>query len=139
MAIKEIWPEDKPISLRVSATDYREDGIDVNEMVEIVNMVRKYIDIIHVSSGGVEAAPIRTFPGYQVKLAEIIKRECGLPTIAVGLISHIDQVEEILNNERSDLVALGRELLRSPYWVLNAAHENGIEVDFPAQYKRAFK
>jgi len=95
--------------------------------------------MVHVSSGGVVPASIQLYPGYQVALAESIKRECSIPTIAVGLISNEEMVEEILGNQRADLVALGRELLRNPYWVLQAAHNHREQIDYPIPYEQAFK
>lgn len=136
-SIKEVWPEEKPIGLRVSADDYTEGGIDKNEMVKIVNLVKKYIDIVHVSSGGVVSARIDLFPGYQVSHCETIKRECNTPTIAVGLIKDYDQIEEIIANNRADLVALGRAILRNPYLVLNMAYEKDLKYS-PKQYERGF-
>ena len=137
--INEVWPLSKPISLRVSASDYAEGGIDVNEMVNIINLIKNKVDIIHVSSGAVVDTQIKTYPGYQVKFAEYIKDNCQIPTIAVGLIENSDMVEEILENERADMVALGRELLRNPYWTLQVAKKSGIEIEFPKQYERSFK
>lgn len=136
--VREVWPQDKPVLLRVSASDYTEDGIDINEMVKIINVVKDYVDLVHVSSGGLVSVPIKVYPGYQLHFSEIIKKECNIPTIAVGLITTIEQVEEILNNNSADLVALGRELLRNPYWVLNTARSQKINIDMPEQYKRAF-
>lgn len=137
-AVTEVWPKEKVISLRVSSEDYKAGGMTGDEMVKIINIVKPYIDIVHVSSGGLVPADIKAYPGYQIKLAELIKIHCKIPTIAVGLITDVNMVEEILSNERADLVALGRELLRNPYWVLNAAKTKGIDIDFPIQYKRAF-
>ncbi|MDD2447667.1 MAG: NADPH dehydrogenase NamA [Tissierellia bacterium] len=136
--VKEVWPDDKPISLRVSADDYTEGGIDKAEMIKIVNLVKEDIDIVHVSSGGVVSAKIDTFPGYQVTHAETIKKMCNVPTIAVGLIKDYDHIEEIVANGRADLVALGRALLREPYLVLNMAYEKGVDISFPRQYERGF-
>lgn len=138
-SVHDVWPNDRPIILRVSASDYVKDGIDVHMMRDIVNQIKDLIDILHVSSGGLVLAPINLFPGYQVKFAEYLKEETGLPTIAVGLITNIEQVEEILGNNRSDLVALGRELLRNPNWVLNNAKLNDVRIQYPAQYLRAYK
>lgn len=137
--VMEVWPKEKPILLRVSASDYAEGGIDIDEMVKIINLVKHYVDVVHVSSGGLVSVPINTYPGYQVGFAERIKKECSVPTIAVGLITAPEQVEDILNNNRADLVALGRELLRNPYWVLNTARDYGIETEYPQQYLRAFR
>jgi NADPH2 dehydrogenase len=138
VSIKEVWPADKPLILRVSATDYVEGGIDIKDMVKIINIIKPYVDIVDVSSGGLVPAKINIFPGYQIKLAEEIKGQCKLPVITVGLITEVNMVEEILSNNRADLVALGRELLRNPFWVLNCAKEKKGSITLPKQYERAF-
>lgn len=138
IAIKEVWPEEKPISLRVSADDYTEGGIDKDEMVRIINQVKHQVDIVHVSSGGLIDVKFPIFPGYQVSHSDAIKNECNISTIAVGLISKYELIEEILSNNRADLVALGRALLRDPHFVLNMAYKNNLEIDYPKQYKRSF-
>lgn len=137
-AVKSVWPEDKPILLRVSASDYSQDGIDANQMVEIIHEVNDYIDLVHVSSGGLLPSKVNAFPGYQVPFSEKIRNECSIPTITVGLIKEADLAEEILSNQRADLVALGRELLRNPYWVINTAAKNGVDGYIPSSYKNAF-
>lgn len=137
-SVKEVWPNDKPILLRVSADDYTEGGIDKAEIVEIVKLVKDDIDMVHVSSGGVVSARINLYPGYQVTHAETIKKECNIPTIAVGLIRDYDHIEEIISNNRADMVALGRELLRNPYLVLNMSYDKGIKDVYPVQYERGF-
>lgn len=110
------------------------------EMVKIINLIKEYVDIVHVSSGGVALAPIKPFPGYQVPLAETIRKECNIPTIAVGLITQVSLVEEILNNKRADLIALGRELFRNPYWVNQAAYENkALDYTYPEIYEEAYR
>lgn len=137
-AVREVWPKEKPILLRISANDYREDGMTPEEMCEVINEVKEYVDMVHVSSGGVAPAPIKVYPGYQVKYAEAIKAKCNIPTIAVGLIKDINMAEEILSNERADLVAFGRELLRNPYFPILSAKQNNVEVELPEQYSRSF-
>ncbi|MDD2371081.1 MAG: NADPH dehydrogenase NamA [Firmicutes bacterium] len=132
------WPSDKPLLLRVSATDHLPEGMKVEDMIQIINMVKDKVDLVHVSTGGVAYAPIKVYPGYQVKYAEIIKRECQVPTIAVGLIRTEELVNEILGNDRADLVAMGRELFRNPYFVVQTAWNHGIEYDYPDIYKPAF-
>lgn len=138
-AVSEVWPKEKPILLRVSANDYKEGGITVDDMVKIVNEVKEFIDIVHVSSGGLIQAKINLYPGYQVNLADEIKKRCSIPAIAVGLITDAKMAEEIVSNHRADLVAIGRELLRNPYFVLNEAKNNNLDIDYPEQYKVAFK
>lgn len=139
MSISEVWPKEKPIILRISATDHKVGGITTKESIDIINNIKEFIDIVHVSSGGIETVPIKLYPGYQVKFAEAIKNECNVPTIAVGLIKDYDHVEEVLSNDRADLVALGRELLRNPNWVLNNAYNHKIQINYPEQYERAYR
>ena len=137
--IKEVIPENVPLEIRVSASDYQAGGIDVNEMVRIVNQVKKYLDLVHVSSGGLTENPVKSYPGYQVEFSRIIKERCSIPTIAVGLIDNFALAEEIIENGRADLVALGRALLRDPYWALNVAHANKLDAGIPEMYKRGFR
>lgn len=139
MAIKEVCPENKAISLRISSDDYTAGGITLDDMIEIINEVKKYIDIIHVSTGGLVPAKIDVYPGYQVNYSNEIRNKCNIPTIAVGLITDLNMAEEIISNGRADLVAVGRELLRNPYLVLNKASEKHLDIDYPTQYLRAFK
>jgi len=137
-SIKAVWPSHKAVSLRVSATDYAEEGVDLEEIVEILKLVKDSgIDVVHVSSGGLVPAKIKIGVGYQLKFAERIKEEVGLPVIAVGLINEAEMAEEILFNNRADFVALGRELLRDPYWPLHAAKKLNTDIAWPAPYERA--
>lgn len=139
-AVHEVWPDEKPVLLRVSAEDYEPDGMHMEEMIEIIELVKPYFDVLDVSTGGVVSTPpTKIYPGYQVKIAEWLKQKAGLPTVAVGLITDPHQVEKILGGERADLVALGRELLRDPYWVLHMARDLGVEYPWPEQYLRGFQ
>ncbi len=134
--VKSVLPEGFPLILRVSASDYVEGGIDLNEMVEIIKLIQTDFDMIHVSSGGLDVnQQITLYPGYQVKFSEEIKNKCSIPTIAVGLITEIGQIEEILQNDRADLVALGRVLLRDPFVIINQGQ--GIIAPLFA-YRRGF-
>ena len=138
-AVKEVWPSEKPIIVRFSGTDYAEGGIDKDEIVNIINSTKDLFDIAHISSGGLVDVDIDVFPGYQVDLADSVKRECNIPTIAVGIIENFNQIEEILANDRADLVALGRKLLREPYAPLHMAYSQGADIEYPQQYKRSFR
>jgi NADPH2 dehydrogenase len=121
--VKSVLPENFPLILRVSASDYVEGGIDIEEMVKIIDLVKEDFDMIHVSSGGLDVnQEINVYPGYQVRFSEVIRNRCGIPTITVGLITEINQVEEILQNDRADLVALGRVLLRDPFVLIKEGH-----------------
>lgn len=136
--IKTVWPENKPIILRVSAEEYVEDGNHPEDLVNIINIVKdEGIDIIDVSSGGVVPAKIDLYPGYQITFAEIIKKGTSLPVIAGGLVTEPDMAEEILKNNRADFIFLGRELLRNPYWPLEAAHKLNQDIEWPSSYRRA--
>ncbi|HEY5467461.1 MAG TPA: NADPH dehydrogenase NamA [Clostridia bacterium] len=138
-AVQTVWPAEKPIQLRLSASDFWGGGLDVEETVRIVNLVKARVDIFHISSGGVQQAPIKAFPGYQVGFSDAIRNTCHVPTIAVGLITTLEQAEEILGLGRADLVAMGRELLRDPYWLLRQKQlHQAMEIDVPEQYGRGF-
>lgn len=134
-AVKEEWPEDKPLSVRLSAVDHLEGGLTIEDTVEITKALKASgVDLMDISSGALLPASIKLAPGYQVPFAEAVKKEADIPTIAVGLIKDADLVQEIISNERADFVGLGRELLRNPYWVLE--HQPKEDV-WPWQYKRA--
>lgn len=138
-AISEVWPKEKAILLRISADDYKDGGITVDEMVKIIDYIKADIDIVHVSTGGLVPAHIDVYPGYQVNYSNTIRERCNIPTIAVGLITDVNMAEEILSNNRADLVAVGRELLRNPHFVLNEAKARNLDIDYPEAYKMAYK
>lgn len=136
-AVREVWTEELPLILRVSAEDYAEEGNSPEDTAEIIDFAKDAgIDIVHVSSGGLVEARINVYPGYQIGFAEVIKCITNLPVIAGGFITSPLMVEEILQNNRADLVFLGRELLRNPYWPLRASKELQEEIEWPVQYLR---
>ncbi|MHB1414866.1 MAG: NADH:flavin oxidoreductase/NADH oxidase [Chloroflexota bacterium] len=136
-AVREVWGE-RPLFMRLSATDYVAGGIDLPETVAIAReLAAAGVDLIDVSSGGIAPVVPVVWRGYQLPYAETIKREVGVPTAAVGLVTEAETAEEIIRNGRADLVVLGRELLRQPYWPLHAARTLGVEVPWPGQYERA--
>ena len=137
-AVKTVWPKTKPLILRVSAEDYAEGGNNAKESALLINLVKNLgIDVVDVSSGGTLPAKINVYPGYQINYSEIIKHSCDILTIGGGLITSPLMAEEILNNDRADLIFLARELLRNPYWALKAANELGDNIEWPAQYQRS--
>lgn len=138
-AVRGVWPAEKPLWLRVSASDYSVGGIDAELTVKYVELLKPLADLVHVSSGGLLPIPVKDYPGYQIALSEKIRSECKKPTITVGLITNEEMAEEILQNGRADLVALGRELLRDPYFPLHAAERHGVPGYVPESYKRAFR
>lgn len=136
--IKTVWPEEKPIIVRVSAEDYAEGGNHDDTMANILNALKKEgIDMVNVSSGAVVNITMKVYPGYQTKFAETIKNSTQLSVITGGLITSPLMAEEILQNDRADFIFLGRELLRNPYWPLQAAKELKEELEWPVQYSRA--
>lgn len=137
-AVREVWPQEKPLILRVTAEDYVEEGNHPEDLAQLINLVKdEGVDLINVSSGGLVNIAPKAFQGYQVKFAEIIKEKTGLPVIAGGLIIDPHMAEEILQNNRADMIFFGRALLRNPYWPLQADHELGNEISWPTQYERA--
>lgn len=136
--VKRVWPPDKAILIRVSADDYVEGGIDIDEMIQIINNVKPFIDMVHVSTGGIIETDMPTYSGYQIGHADAIKEKCDIPTIGVGLINSIEQIEEILEEDRVDLIALGRALLRDPNFILNEAFRNDFIYEVPKSYERAY-
>ncbi|MBD7983224.1 NADPH dehydrogenase NamA [Sporosarcina sp. Sa2YVA2] len=136
-AVRSEW--DGPLFVRISAEDYSENGMTTTDYVEMAKWMKKQgVDLIDVSSGALVPAKIDTYPGYQVPYAEQIKKEATIPTGAVGLITSGLQAEEILKNNRADLVFLARELLRNPYWPYTAAKELGVSIAAPKQYERGW-
>ncbi len=141
-AIRSVWPESKALFVRISCTDWVEGGWTIEESVELARKLKaEAVDLIDCSSGGTSpTAKVPVGAGYQTPFAERIRREAGVPTAAVGMITQPMQADEIVRNERADLVLLARELLRDPYWPIHAAlalHQRE-NVPVPPQYARAF-
>lgn len=139
-AVRAVWPEELPLFVRVSATDWVEDGWNPDETVELARRLKDLgVDLIDVSSGGTAAnAEIPVGPGYQTRFAERVRKESGIATGTVGLITEPAQAEHILRTGQADLILLARELLRDPYWPLHADDDlGGRKAIWPAQYHRA--
>lgn len=139
-AVRDIWPQEKPVFVRISATDWVEGGWDVEQSVELSRRLKGVgIDLVDVSSGGTVAnAKIPFGPGYQVKFAKRIRAEAAVATGAVGMITDPAQAETIISTEQADVVLLARELLRDPYWPRRAAQELSVKIKAPVQYERAW-
>ena len=138
-AVRAIWPDHKPLGVRVSATDWDEGGWTPEETVVFARELKaRGCDYICASSGGASAnQKIPVAPSYQVPFAERVRREAGIPTMAVGLITEPQQAEDILSQGQADFVALGRGMLYNPRWPWHAAAHFGEEAYFPPQYERA--
>ncbi|GAB7009207.1 NADH:flavin oxidoreductase/NADH oxidase [Halorubrum trueperi] len=140
-AVREVWPADKPVFVRISATDWLpdRDSWDVDDSVRLTPMLADAgADLIDVSGGGIhpdQQLP-NTGPGYQVPYAEAIREGTDVPVAAVGGITEPTHADALVRNGRADLVAIGRELLRNPYWPLEAADELGADIEWPVQYRR---
>jgi 2,4-dienoyl-CoA reductase-like NADH-dependent reductase (Old Yellow Enzyme family) len=140
-AVREVWPAALPLWLRVSATDWADaDGWDVDQSIELARQVKSLgVDLVDVSSGGLlPHAKIPLAPGYQVPFAARIRREAGIATGAVGLITGAEQAAQIVANGDADVVLLARESLRDPYFPRRAAQQLGAKLDPPVQYQRAW-
>lgn len=137
-AVRSVWPAENPLFVRISSTEWTEGGWSVEESVRLAGELKGYgVDLIDCSSGGnVSDAKIPFAPGYQVPFSEAV-RKTGIMTGAVGLITSTMQAETILTEDRANLIILGRELLRNPYFPLNAARELKEEISWPKQYLRA--
>ncbi|WP_281984353.1 NADH:flavin oxidoreductase/NADH oxidase [Azonexus hydrophilus] len=138
-AVRAVWPQELPLLIRLSATDWVEGGWDIEQTVALCRLLKEDgVDLVDVSSGGlIPSAKIPAGPGFQVPFATRIRQEAGLPVAAVGLITEPAQAEAIVANGEADLVLVGREILRNPYWPLQAAQALGVAAAWPAQYLRA--
>ena len=139
-AVRAAWPEHLPLFVRISATDWKEGGWTLDDSVALAARLKDIgADLIDCSSGGaVPDAKVQLGPAYQTPFAERIRRETGIRTGAVGLITEARQADEIIRAGRADLVLLAREFLRDPYFPLHAARTMGVDVAPPVQYSRAF-
>lgn len=138
-AVREVWPEELPLFVRISATDWVKDGWNEKDSVKLARLLKEAgVDLIDCSSGGlVPHAQIPVKKGYQVRFAEKIKREAGIMTGAVGLITEPDEAEDVLSEGKADLVLLAREFLRNPYFPMKAAKALEADIPWPPQYQRA--
>jgi 2,4-dienoyl-CoA reductase-like NADH-dependent reductase (Old Yellow Enzyme family) len=138
-AVREVWPERLPVWVRISASDWKAGGWDVDQSVELARRLRdRGVDLIDCSSGGAVAdATIPLGPGYQVPFAARIRRDAKVATGAVGLITEPGQADAIISRGEADVVLMARELLRDPYWPLHAAQMLGVDASWPAPYLRA--
>jgi len=137
--VREVWPGNLPVFVRISATDWLEGGWDLPQSIELAHRLREIgIDLIDCSSGGLApGAKIPLSPNYQVPFAQEIRNQVGIATGAVGLIVEPQQAEQIISQGQADVVLLARGMLRDPYWALHAAQALGAQIPWPPQYERA--
>lgn len=138
-SVQSVWPADLPLFVRISATDWTPDGWNEQDSTRLASILKaKGVDLIDCSTGGnVAGVKIPVGPGYQVRFAALVKKEAGILTGAVGMITDAEQAEAILENSEADLIIIAREMLRDPYFALHAAFKLGADVDWPEQYLRA--
>ncbi len=137
-AVRQVLPEEQPLFVRLSCTDWVEGGLVVDDLIQVARWLKdRGVDMVDCSSGGNAPIAPPDWPGYQVPFAQAIRSSAGIATMAVGLIATPEMAEEILRNGRADVVALARELLRHPYWALDAARVLGDDIAWPKQYLRA--
>ncbi len=138
-AVRRVWPEERPLLVRLSCTDWVPGGLDIADTVQTARELREHgVDLLDCSSGGLlPGVAIQEYAGYQVAFAAQVRREAGLASGAVGRITAPAQAEQIVAGGQADIVILGRELLRNPHWPLEAAHALGVDVPWPVQYRRA--
>ena len=137
-AVQQVWPENLPLFVRLSATDWTEGGWNLDETIELCKILNQQgVDLIDCSSGGnLPAANIPVAPGFQIPFSEAI-RKTGIKTATVGMITTIEQIADILETEKADLVFMGRELLRNPYFPLLSTLKSEENISWPIQYHRA--
>jgi 2,4-dienoyl-CoA reductase-like NADH-dependent reductase (Old Yellow Enzyme family) len=138
-AIRGVWPEKNPLFIRISSTDWIEGGWDIEQSIALASQLMPLgVDLIDCSSGGnVPHAEIPVGPGYQVGFAERIRRETGMMTGAVGMITSAAEASAILSRDQADIVIMARQFLRDPYFPLHVAQELGFPESWPEQYLRA--
>ncbi|MBS1500886.1 MAG: NADPH dehydrogenase NamA [Bacteroidetes bacterium] len=138
-SVKQVWPAENPLFVRISSTDWTEGGWTGDDSAQLAKYLKeKGVDLVDCSSGGnVAAAKIPLKPGYQVEFADKLRKEAGILTGAVGLITTPEQADEIIQTGQADVVLLAREMLRDPHFPLRAAHLLGHEIKWPVQYERA--
>ncbi|PKO12403.1 MAG: oxidoreductase [Chloroflexi bacterium HGW-Chloroflexi-10] len=138
--VRAVWPEHLPLTVRISASDWTEGGWTVEDSISLAKTLKDLgVDLIDCSSGGnVSKAIVPLGPGYQVHFAKAIRNAAAIPTAAVGLITSPMQADEIIQSGRADIVLLGREMLRDPYWAIHASKTLNQSFPIPPQYQRAF-
>ncbi len=139
--VRNVWNDELPLFVRISSTDHIEGGWTLEDSIHLAKILKGHsVDVMDCSSGGnVSGVRIETGPLYQVKYAERIRKECGIKTGAVGMITTAEEAQMIIETGKADFVLMARELLRDPYFGLHAGMELGVDLEWPPQYERAKK
>lgn len=138
-AVREVWPEQKPMGVRLSAIDWVEGGLTIEETIEVARALKaRGCDYVDITTAGVDhRQKIEVGPGYQVPLAAKVRQAADIPVMAVGMINQPHQAEEIIASGKADFVMLARGFMYNPRWAWHAAEELGVDIPYPAQYARA--
>lgn len=138
-AVRKVWPEHKPLGIRISAVDWVDGAWSLDDSIAFTRRLKDLgCDFVDVSTGGIDPAiKVPVAPGFQVPHAEAIKKATGLPVMAVGMITQARQAEAVVAEGRADMVAIARAFLDDPHWGWHAAYELGAEITLPPQYRRA--
>lgn len=140
--LRDVWPQDKPVFMKVSGIERDEGGAQPEEVAERVKRMSPWVDLVIASSGAMtptNSIRFDAYPGYQVPFAELIKQRANVLTGAVGLLEHPLVAEEVLKNGRADVAVVGRQFLRDPYFPIHAARTLGVDIAWPKQYDKAKK
>jgi NADPH2 dehydrogenase len=137
--VKANMPEEMPLIMRISAVEYREGGYGFDHMLDLIpGFVEAGIDVFDVSTGGDGPVRPHVYPAYQVKYAETIKKTFNIPVINVGSLENPQVAESVIRNEEADIIAIGRGMLRNPYWAKEAAKLFGIDLELPGVYNMGY-
>ncbi|PAF52532.1 NADPH dehydrogenase NamA [Helicobacter sp. 13S00477-4] len=136
-AVKSVLPKDFPLMIRISARDYIDGGNEIEDCIKLLSPLKNLFDVLDVSTGGVIEASIKTYPGYQIECARILKEALEISCIGGGLITEAKMANKLIQSNIIDSVFLARELLRNPYWSIQAALELGVDIEISKQYERA--
>ena len=138
--VRKIWPKNKILGARITATDHLKQGITIKDSIKLVNNLKKIgFDYVCVTSGGIiPKTNLKFKPGYQVFLAKKVKEKSKIITRTAGMIKDINHAEEIVKNKKADLVSFGRKFISSPNWLINELLKRNYNIKIPNQYKRCF-
>lgn len=140
LEVKKYWPKEKPLGIRLSATEYIEEGLKLADILAILYTINHgSIDVVNVTTGGITPDGVKDYPGYQLSYAKEIKDRTQFKVIAGGLVTTSEMTQLIIDDNIADLIYIGRLALREPYFPLRFARELNIEIEWPKYYVRANK
>lgn len=139
-AVRQVWPQNKPLLFRISADDFEDNGLDVEKAIKIIKAIDTLIDVVNVSTGGITPTPPKSiYPGYQISHAIAIRKATNLLVIGCGMLGEKDLSNYLIESKTVDFIGLARPLLKNPNWVLDLAHSRRLKEHIPFQYERGYK